>query len=303
MKKFIIRLVLFSLLFPTSIICLALFTTMIVENRDFKIYQTDSNTLIMGRDRHYDLLLTGASHARNLSRHKNHIRMENMLNKSISNIAQGAATCGINEQYFYFKYFYEENNSVDNLLFMLSPPLLFSEELPLASNTFNEEVFSFKFLRRYLKFPSENKRQRIFEYIRSKLTLKWIFLYPKLDEANTKVLPGIDSQVVEREVGQFYQNHTSIDRFNKSCKTIEDEILFAAEHHTRVIFIIPPAVFGKWPGHEQTLEFAQRMKVKYGCEYFDFSESITDPQYYYDHHHLNTPGVVLFIEKYLKPVL
>jgi hypothetical protein len=290
-------------LLPLTIILLAVLTSSIVKNRGFKIYQTDSNTLVMGTNKHYDFLLTGASHARNLSRHKNHLRIESILGKSFANIAQGAATCGINEQFFYFKYFYEENNSVDNLIYLLSPPLLFSEELPVASNTFNEEVLKFRFLTSYLKFKSENKRQRIFEYLLSKLKYKWISLKPKLDEANTTVLEKVDTAEVRKIVEIFYRDNTSIERFYKSCKTVEEEIIFAREHNTKVTFIIPPSVFGKWPGHKQTVEFAQKMEEKYGSRYYDFSESIMDPKYYYDHHHFNTAGVVLFTEKFLKPVL
>jgi hypothetical protein len=303
MKKFIIRLVAFSLLLPVALILLAFLTTWIVENRNFKIYQTDSNTLIMGKNKHYGILFSGASHARNLSRHQNHLRLEKILNKSISNIAQGAATCGINEQFFYFKYFYQEGNSVDDLVYLLSPPLLYSEELPVASNTFNEEIFSLRFLKSYLKFDSENKRQRIFEYIRSKFKKNWIFLKPKLDEANTNILEKVDTAAVRQTVETFYRDNTSVERFNKSCKTVEEEVVFAREHNASVTFIIPPAVFGTWPGHKETIDFAKRMGEKYGTRYFDYSESIRDPKLYYDHHHLNTAGVVLFAEKYLKPIL
>jgi hypothetical protein len=303
MKKFIFRFVAFPLLFVGTLIFLVFLTSTLVKSRGFKVWQTDSNNLVMGENKHYDILFTGASHARNLSRHKNHLLLEKILNASIANIGQGAASCGINEQYFYFKYFCEQHNSADKLVYLLSPPLLFSEKLPLASNTFNYEYFSIKFLTSYLKFDSENKKQRIFEYIRSKLTLKWILHVPKEEGANTVTLAKVDSAAVKAGIEEYYIMGKDTKRFSKSCAIIEDEIKFALANNTEVIFVIPPAVFGKWPGHEMTVEFARKMKEKYNTRYYDFSESIMDPKYYYDHHHLNTAGVVLFGEKYLKPVL
>jgi hypothetical protein len=301
MRKQYTRLVLFPVLLIFILISAVYITTFLVKSRDFKINETDSNTLVMKQNQHFDMLLTGASHARNFSRHQNNDRVEAILNKSITNIAQGAATCGVAEQYFYFKYFIEENNSVDQLIYILSPPFVYAETLPIASNTFNQECFSFKFLFRYLKFDADNKRQRIFEYIRSKLTWAWIDLQPSRDEAMLDVLEKVDSAAIQEGLLMYYGETASQDRFKQSCNIIEDEINFALDHQTETVFIIPPAAFGKWPQHEDLLSFLREMNEKYGCQYFDFSESLMEPQYYYDHHHLNTAGVVYFTENFLKP--
>ncbi len=151
MSKLYRRLVLFPVLLIIIILSLLHIFSFIVRARDFKINETDSNTLVMKQNQHYDILLSGASHARNFSRYKNHYRIEEILGKSITNVGQGAASCGVEEQYFYYKYFVEENNSVDQLYYILSPSFLFSETLPFASNTFNQECFSFKSLFRYMK--------------------------------------------------------------------------------------------------------------------------------------------------------
>jgi len=285
------------------ILGLVLLSSYIVKSRDFKVYETDSNTLVMGENTHYDILLSGASHARNLSRYRNHIRIERILDKSITNIAQGAATCGVNEQYFYLKYFYEQGNSVDQLVYLLSPPLLYSDQLPIASNTFNQEFFSFDFLCSYIEFDSENKRQRIFEYIRSKMTRDWISTRPVTKSIRDDVLEEVEPGIVNEILSMYYNPENSEQRFKVSCATIEEEIRFAAKHDTEVVFIIPPAVFGKWPGHFNVIEFVKEMEEKHGTRYYDLSESITNKEFYYDHHHLNTYGVVLFTKEYLKPIL
>lgn len=302
MRKQYRRLVLFPLLLISIFISLIYLFSFLVRSRDFMIDETESNTLVMKQNQHYDLLFSGASDARNFSRHKNHYRVEEILNLSISNIGQGAATCGPAEQYFYYKYFIEENNSVDRLIYILTPAFLFSEQLPYASNTFNEEYFSYRFLFRYLKFDSENKSQRIFEYIRSKFTWAWITLKPNRSEAMLKTLEKVDTLAVE-EGFKYYIYDVSEDQFKRSCNIIEDEVSFALKHNTKIVFIIPPTAFGKWPENDKVVSFIQEMKQRYGCQYFDFSESVLEPKYYYDHFHLNTDGVVYFTENFLQPAL
>jgi hypothetical protein len=280
-------------------------TTILVKSRDFQLDETESNTLVMRSNEHYNIIMSGASHARNFTRSKNNFRIEKILNKSVTNIGQGASACSVEEQFFYLKYFYWENNVADQLVYVLSPPLLYSKNLPIASNTFNSECFSFKFLFRYLNNNGENKRQRVFEYIRSKLSLKWIFLKPIKEDGKHDFLKKIDPEAVKEGVATIYDKDTiaSEKRFQRSCSIVEEEIIYTLAHNTKIVFVIPPALFGKWPGHENTVDFAKRMQAKYGVTFYDFAEVITDPKYYYDHHHLNTNGVVYFTEQYLKPIL
>ena len=302
MKKYFLKIFLSGLLFLILLISGMLFTSYLVKKRHFRNWETRSSTLFMGKGRQYDLLITGTSHARVFSRYKNHLRIEKILNMSIINIGKGGATSGVNEQFFFLKYFYSQNNSTNKILYFLSTPLLYSEILPVTSNTFNEEPFSFKFFFEYLKFKSENKGLRLLEYCRSKLKLDWITLKPQSGDALLDSLNHIDSTALQMTVKKFYDTN-NIERFNKSCNTIEEEIRFAQAHHAEIIFILPPALFGKWMGQERTLEFAERMKKRYGIKYYDFSEAVLIPQYYYDHQHLNSLGIIYFTEKFLKPVL
>lgn len=258
--------------------------------------------MVFGEHEHYDVMFSGTSHARIFSRYKNHIRVEKILGKSLINIGKGGATCGVNEQFFFLKYFYDKQNSVDQLVYFLSTAMLFSDILPVSSNSFNDEPFSFSFFFDYMKFPSENKGLRLLDYCRSKLKWDWITLKPQSGEAIMDSLTSIDSTGFQMRMEKIYDPHNLV-RFNKSCNTIEREIQFARDHHIEMIFILPPALFGKWPGQDKTLEFAKKMYKKYGVRYYDFSESVLIPQYYYDHQHLNTLGIVYFTEKYLKPVL
>jgi len=231
--------------------------------------------------------------------------MEKILNKTITNIGQGEASCGVEEQFFYLKYFYNENNTANQLLYILSPPLLYSENLPIASNTFNNEYFSFRFLNQYVKNNGENKRQRIFEYVKSKFSWKWISMMPKIEDGIADSLQRIDPVAVQQAFTLIYASdkNESERRFTKSCMIIEEEIKYTIDKKTEIVFVIPPSLFGKWPGHDNTIEFAKKMQEKYGIRFYDFSEAMMEPGYYYDHHHLNTKGVVYFAKNFLKPII
>ncbi len=306
MKKFIYNLTIYvSICLSISILFLHI-STYIVKNRNFKNYETESNTLIINSDKEYDIVFLGISHARNFSRHKNQLKVENILNRKIINLGQGNGACGVNEQFFYLKYFYSLHNNSKTIIYILSPPLLFSETLPIASNTFNQEIFDINFLLSYMSFTEgENKYARIAQYIQTKFRPNWILYKPYSLDEKIDSLTEIDSAIVKQGLNYTYKEGLNLERFNKSCKTITKTIDLAISKKNNVIFIIPPALFGKWNGHYETQKFGEKIEKKYPdkVKFYDFSETILEPHYYYDHHHLNTKGVVYFTENYLKKVL
>lgn len=305
MKKFTRNIIVYLSLFSLLSIAFMYISSYIVKNRDFKNYETESNTLIINSSEEYDILFLGISHARNFSRHRNHLKIENILTKKIINLGQGGGACGVNEQFFYLKYFYSLNNNTETLIYILSPPLLFSETLPIASNTFNREVFEINFLLSYVFIKSENKFQRINEYIKTKFQRSWLNYKPHSLEEYTDSLTEIDSVIVKQGLDYAYKQGLNFERFNKSRATIIKTIDLAINNKTNVILIIPPALFGKWNGHFETQKFGEEMEKEYPdkVKFFDFSETVLEPTYYYDHHHLNTKGVVYFTENYLKEIL
>lgn len=304
MKSFLKKIVIFLILFTIVVIGALKVSSVIVYKRGFLNYQTESNLLVFQNNTHYDLLLMGISHARNFSRHKNHLRVEKILGQKIINIGQGGGACGVNEQLFYLDYFYFRNNKSKRVVYILSPPLFFSESLPIASNTFDFETFEFNFLTRYLTFPSENKAERILSYLQNKNSKEWLNYYPNSLERKAGELSKIDSTAIEEGQDLAYQNssESNMIRFRKSALRIEETIKLARKHHSEVILIIPPTLFGKWRGHEKVVRFGLKMANKSGVQFYDLSESVLIPNYYYDHHHLNTKGIEYFTEKFLRPI-
>lgn len=302
-KKFVFRILSVCICFVGLLVIVLLETSRYVDSKKFKNSQTESNTLVIKSDRRYDIMFMGISHARNFSRYGNHEIVERILNRKIVNIGQGGGLCSINEQLFYLDYFFSKGNKVNTVALILTPPMLTSEKLPIASNTFDLEVFDLKFFYRYLFFDSENKYQRIIEYCQSKLKSKWISLKPDFTIGKADSLVSIDKTVVEKGILLARRQNINIERFNKSCFHVEKIIEVAEHNNSKIVMIIPPALFGKWPEHNKVIDFANMMKEKHGVKFYDFSESVLEPKYYYDHHHLNTKGIEYFTKNYLNKIL
>jgi len=274
-----------------------------VMEKGFKNYETESNLLVMRESKRYDFLFMGISHARNFSRHKNHLRLDTILNKSFINIAQGGGRCGVSEQYFYLNYLYEKNNKIDKVVYILSPPMLFHSGLPVASKTFDFEPFEFEFFIDYLFFKTKNKTQRLYSYVNTKYSSEWSDYQPKSSNKKRNYLAKLDSAKVTDALNSTYKKGLAHYQFKNSSEIVQQTLQLIKKNNSSCILIIPPALFGKWNGHNETLEFAKKMQEKYGVKVYDYSETVLDPKYYYDHHHLNSNGVVYFAENYLKPIL
>lgn len=303
MKRFVIKTGGYLLLLATILLVWLVGVSAFVDRQAFGNHETDSNLLVLQEDQQYDLLFMGISHARNFSRYQNHQRVAQILDQKMLNLGQGNGACGVNEQLFYLDYFYHKENKAHTLVYFISPPLFFSESLALASNTFDAEPFQLDFFQRYWSYTSENHWERMVSYLQSKYSPRWCLLKPySLNEMDVQ-LEKLDPTVVEAGQRLAYGDTLNMERFAKSVKGLQNTINLALDKDTKVVLIIPPALFGPWEGHQNVVNFAEQMAELASVEFYDFSETILDPSFYYDHHHLNTAGVVFFTEKYLQAVL
>lgn len=276
----------------------------IVELRNYKNWETESNLLIMRPNTHFDILFLGNSHSRNFSRHKNHQRVEKILNKKIINFGRTGGITGFGDYLLYLQYAYSKNITFDTIIVNIFSQMLFSKSSYIASNTFEDEPFKFDFFIQYVKYPyTQNKFQKLFYYMRSKISLKWLVRMPYSLDAKTDSLLEIDSSKIKKgfEIAFFDGIDTAV--FNYNANIVEEIIKTAQQNGATVVFITTPTLFGNWPHHEYVVDLMDYFKQKYNVDYYNFADSIKVPNYYYDHHHLNTKGIVLFTEKFLKPVV
>ena len=303
MKKYLLNTAIFFMSFLALVITLAIVSSNVVHRRGFNNWEVEGNLLMMKTDHAYDLLIMGISHARNFSRHKNHIRLEKILENEIINIGIGEGKCGANDQHFFLNYFYNKGNHAKKVLYIISPTLLNKGFINKASGTFALEPFKIDFFLQYLKYKADNKYERIFYYVKSKFSPNWLTLKPRSGKSQDFALEAIDSSQIREGLKLLLVEGERMDEFQRNCIKVEETIKLALSRKSEIIFFIPPALFGKWEGHYETMDFLEKMNEKYGVKYYDFSESVLIPKYYYDHHHLNSEGVDYFAENYLKEIL
>jgi hypothetical protein len=304
MKPFLKNLFFFILFSVLAIVVMIFLSNEFVMRNTFNNWETESNLLVIKEHQQYDALFMGISHARNLSRHKNHLRIEAITGKKILNIGRGGYYSGLLNQYLYLKYFYAMGNTTQNVIIVLTPVLMYSYVYDDASNIFEDEPISFSFIRCYLSERNDYTTRQLYYYIIDKLSPQWFLTVPTSLDEKTESLDSLDRAKVDSGMRSAYLNGMENEVF-ENRKTLVYKILKECRaNNSRVIFIIPPALFGKWKGHETVVSFLEQLHIQDpAIAWYDCSNSVLDPKLYYDHHHLNSAGVVYFTENYLKQII
>lgn len=295
------------MMFTIIVLLGAKYLSIRVEVRDFANSKTESNLLVYRANTNYDIGITGISHARNFSRYGNHEKVEKVLGKKLLNLGKGSGTCGVRDQYFYLKYIYEQNISIDTVVHVISPPYLFGRQLDIDASTFMDEPFRFDFMYEYMVSSSENKWEKLFHYVRSKYQKSWIEYKPFSIDGRFDSLQGIDTHSIEEGMKLAFEAeelkgkdeeqifHGNIEFLRKILELVE-------KNKGKSIFLITPTLFGDWPNTDRMLEACEVLETEFGLKTYNFSSVIKQPEMFYDHHHLNTKGVVYFTENFLKPI-
>jgi hypothetical protein len=307
MKRFLYKIGLFLMMFIIIVLLGAKYLSVKVEERDFKNSETESDLLVYRANTHYDLALTGISHARNFSRYGNHERVEEVLGKKVLNLGKGSGTCGVKDQYFYLKYIYEQNVSIDTVVHVISPPYLFGKHLDIDASAFMDEPFRFDFFYKYIVSSSENKFEKLFHYVRSKYQKAWMEYKPfSIDSRNDSLLQ-IDNRSIEQGMKLAFKDEEVKGKdeeliFDDNVTFLRKIIELVERNNGVSIFIITPTLFGDWPNTDRMLVACKVLEKEFGVKTYNFSSVIKKPAMFYDHHHLNTKGVVYFTENFLKPI-
>ncbi|MEZ4888713.1 MAG: hypothetical protein R3E32_28565 [Chitinophagales bacterium] len=264
-----------------------------IAQQHFENWETESNLLFLPHHQDYDWTVLGASHARELTRSQNHLLVEDILDIKMANLAQGRGRGGIRNQYLYLRYFYDTGNSTSKIVYFLDPSLVFSTSWDEVSITFDSEPFEERFFALNLWRGSDNYVQQLYQYARSKMTLEWLQTSPNRKNGNYDCLSQFDSLKVLRGIELSYVDGFNPTILESNTQLLKELIEMAVQHHSEVVFLIPPARFGKWKGHEETISMLKNLTESHtNVAYHDFSEAYLDNCYYYDHHHLNTDGVI-----------
>ncbi|MFW5832104.1 MAG: hypothetical protein ACOCVA_07610 [Prolixibacteraceae bacterium] len=305
MTRFLLKIAFFWILLIGLIYTAAKIASRNAENKEYHNFNVEDNVIITPKNEHFDFVMLGLSHARNFSRHRNHQRVEEILDRKFLNFGKGGGKGNIANQHVFLKYFLSRGNTTEQIIYVLSMPMFFAERLDENAFTYQYEKLDPLFFYHVLTGPDINKGEKLYTYIRSKSDKHWRFKYgPWSAKMSDNVLEKIDSTVINNGFKLAYVNGLEFDTFEKNKKLMRKTVELAKKNNIGITFIVTPSTFGEWPGHEHVMDFMSELKEKYGSEVYDFSRVyLGQKKYFYDHHHLNSDGVVKFTKEYLKPLM
>lgn len=260
--------------------------------------ETEANLPILKEGKQYGFLMLGISHARIFSRHRNHERFEAATGKSMINLSQGGGYGGLDNQLMHLKYFLHKGNSAQEMILVLSPMLMFNRNTDRTRVAFEREPFDPEFLSFVAEHGVENRYQQLGYYLRSKLFWTWITTRPTTLERMDKQIDGLDSAAMARTMPGAYPYGLDPEQFADRSVVAEAILDLAHANGMKITVMMPASLFGKWPGHDETMAWLETKKQAYNLRIIDLSERwVMRTEYFYDHHHLNTDGVMQAIDE------
>ncbi len=308
-KKFILKVVVFSLLNLAMMITLLLFFS--GRNRDIRLnnWETESNLLVTGQNEHYDLAILGTSRGRVFSRDSNHITMENILGKRVINLSKGGGG-GLMPAKVHLAHFYRRGNRADHVIYFIDPWIFFCP-INNENNTFflRDEPFEISILSDLVlnRFPSE----RIISYLQMIAVDDWKIISryaaPGLDKLTLKAIDPVKLEDARKHYLELYD----YDKFERYCSFISDINRLAKEYNSRITYITLPILMEDFPGAREVDEkLKQIVKLndrdttsKEIVGYYNLIDKMHDREFFYDHMHFNNKGVAYFTKTYLLPIL
>jgi hypothetical protein len=259
--------------------------------------ETEANLPVLKNDIHYDVLMLGISHARIFSRHRNHERFEAATGKSMINLSQGGGFGGLDNQFMHFKYFHQKGNTADELILVLSPMLMFNRNPDRTSVAYGREPFDPEFFQFVLQNSVENKTIQLAYYLRSKIYWDWVTTKPFSLESMDKQIGGLDTAAMKRTMPSAYPYGLDLTQFEDRKRVTEAIFKEAISQNMKITVVMPAALFGKWPGHDEALQWLLMVQSTYDLNIVDLSEQwVMRTDLFYDHHHLNTEGVMKAVD-------
>jgi len=275
------------LVFTIAISCLPL---SISENK-LGNGETETNLPVILKNKSYDFVLLGSSHARIFSRAENHNEFEKLLQRSFINLSQGGNRESLKNQKTYLSYFYQRGNTNRVTVYFLDPFIFYRRELLSNPHIFDHEPFRLDFLYTLLTSGDYNW----------KTTTSYLFAmnqYKTMSPTQIKQSTA-SAQIIQSRMKSLYLNPIDTDNF----RFINEVNELSLNHGAKLVVIIPPTLF---PKHKQAEEVKKELVKLQKTEHFalfDFSEVMKDPKYFLDSDHLNNIGIERFVQRYLRPIL
>jgi hypothetical protein len=291
----------FAVVAMLSLTGIFLFSWMYTSQFSYTNSETEANLPVLKDSTEYDILMLGISHARIFSRHRNHERFEARTEKSMINLSQGGGFGALDNQLLHLKFFLKNGNSANELVIVLSPMMMFNRNTDRTRVAFEREPFDPDFFRFVVENGVENRYQQLGYYLRSKLFWTWLTTRPTSLDRMDKQIDGLDSSAMARTMPGAYPYGIDQMQFIDRSAVVESIFRVARENEMRITVVMPASLFGKWPGHDETMQWLETVRDPYNLRIVDLSDRwVMRTEYFYDHHHLNTDGVMQAVDSVIE---
>src|ERR1039458_2780552 len=278
-RKFFIKALIFILI-NTGIACLSIQILHYIENRhQYKNFRSDLDLLVIPKNKQFDLLFLGSSHARIFTRDKNHLRAENILHKSMIDLGKGGGEGGIITNLVMAKYFFEQGNSANHIIYFIDAWPFFTSKWNEKSYFLTTEPLSWKLLVLALKYHVD--KDVLLNYFKSKYDIAWWQRKPSYREINNDELKYENPEAIKKRIASLYIEPFDEQVFAHYAERLEEVVKLAKTNHAQLTFVFPSTLLDDNRGKEKVIALLQRFKDEYGTDYYDYSNVITDYHYYY----------------------
>ena len=253
--------------------------------------ETETNLPVIPKNKSFDFVLLGSSHARIFSRFESHNKVEKLLHLSFINLSQGGNRESLKNQKNYLSYFYQRGNRNSITVYLLDPFIFYRRELLNNSHIFDNEPFRLDFLYTLLT-SGDYDWKTITSYIGA-MNQGRVLPPTEIKQSTTS------AQIIRSRMKDLYRG--SID--TNDIRFLNEMYVASHNHGAKLIIIIPPTLF---PKHKQAEEVKKELVKLQKTEHFalfDFSEVMKDPKNFLDSDHLNNNGIENFVQRYLRPIL
>ncbi len=261
-----------------------------------KHWQTDYDVFTIPHNQTYHFIILGTSHSQNFTRFSNQHIVEKILGEHFFNLSQPNA--GPLMEKIYLQYFLNKRNRTNTVIYFIDPQVFYTDldnenynVLPL----YGEVDFPLETLliQNHISFATQ------LSYFKAYMSLKWFIKYPRPNLPDTTIYKP-NATLDNERLSMLYPTIPQEKTFDHYTQILNDLIFLCHKNHVKLIFIIPPTLIKNYPGMDNLKLLLEHYKEKQGIPYYDYSQTVTDTHLYSNIDHLNTAGITVFTQKYLK---
>lgn len=259
---------------------------------------TETHLFTIPKNEVYDFVLMGNSHAEAFAGGESHALVESTLGMKFFSFAKRGA--GILPEKIYLSYFFDQQNKTKYVVYFIDSFVMYSskfnEKYPFDTEPYHNSVL-------LTMLQNGFEWHVVSDYFTSNFDPRNHPSPQPSYTCGTNALASLDQNKIYSAMSDLYSDGMNRSNFNKYAAELGDQIALSTQHGARTIFIIPPYLWSHDPGRKELLDLLRQYEKQYGIKYYDFSNSISDPDMYLDvTNHLNCKGVQYFTERFLKPI-